>query len=84
MEVVQANKQPFIAATISMEVMYYDQEFGSIKFIRKRRDEFSRKAYMDSKCFMEIQKKAAKPLKLTIIVPYRASSDPIIEDIDDD
>ena len=33
---------------------------------------------------MEIQKEAAKLLKVTTIVPYRSISGPIIEEIDDD
>ena len=32
---------------------------------------------------MEIQKEAAKLLKVTIIMPYRRMSSPIIEEIDD-
>ena len=53
-EVVRADKQPFIAATGTMEAKYYDQEFGLIKFTSRRKDEMLRKAYMDSKGFMEI------------------------------
>ena len=31
-EVVQADKQPFMVATNFVEAKYYDQEFGPIKF----------------------------------------------------
>ena len=54
MEVVLANKQPFVAATSSMEARYYYQEFGPIKFTSRRKDGVPRKAYMDSKRSMEI------------------------------
>ena len=37
-EVVQAEKQPFMAATGLLEARYYDQEFGPIKFTRRRKD----------------------------------------------
>ena len=67
----------------SMEVRYYDQEFGPIKFTSRRKYGVPRKAYIDSKRFMEIQKEATKLLKVTIIVPYRLMSGPIIEEIDD-
>ena len=30
MEVVRVDKQPFLAATGSMEARYYDQEFGPL------------------------------------------------------
>ena len=80
-------------ATGLVEAMYYDQEFGPIKFIGKRKDGVPRKAYMDPKGFMEIQNEAAKlPRKaymdskvfVTIIMPYRPMSGPIIEVIDDE
>ena len=83
-EVVREDKQPFMEAIGSIEAMYYDQEFGPIKFTSRRKDGVPRKAYMDSKGLVEIQKEAAKLLKVTIIVPYRPMSDPIIEEIDDD
>ena len=54
MEVVWADKQPYMAATDSVEARYYDQEFGPIKLSRKRKDEIPRKAYMDLKGFVEI------------------------------
>ena len=66
-------------ATCSMEARYYDQEFGLIKFTSRRKYGVPRKAYMDSKGFMKIQKGATKLLKVTIIVPYKPTSGPIIE-----
>ena len=54
MEVVQVEKQLFMAATGSMEAKYYDQEFGPIKFTSRRKDGIPRKAYMDSKGYVEI------------------------------
>ena len=53
-EVVRADKQPFMAATGSMEARYYDQEFGPIKFTSRRKYGVLRKAYMDLKGFVEI------------------------------
>ena len=78
-EVVQANKQPFLVATGFVEVRYYDQEFGPIKFTCRRKDEFSRKAYMDSKGYVEIQKEMAKLLKVTTIMLVRSISSLIIK-----
>ena len=83
-EVVRADKQPFIAATGSMEARYYDQEFGPIKFTSRRKDGVLKKAYMDSKGYVEIQNEETKLLKVTTIVPYSPMRDPIIEEIDDD
>ena len=54
MEVVWANKQPFMATTGSVETKYYDQEFGPIKFTSIRKYRIPRKAYMDSKGYVEI------------------------------
>ena len=82
MEVVRADKQPFMAATGSVEARYYDQEFSLIKFTSRRKDEVPKKAYMDSKGYVDIQKEAAKLLKVTTIVPYRPISSPIIGEID--
>ena len=84
MKIVRVDKQPFMVAPGSMEAMYYDQEFDLIKFTSIRKYGIPRKAYMDSKGFAEIQKEAAKLLKVTKIVPYRPMSGPIIEEIDDD
>ena len=84
LEVVRAYKQHFMAVAGSMEANYYDQELGPIKFINKRKDEIPRKAYMDLKGSVEIRKKAAKLLKVTIIMPYRLMRGPIIKEIDDD
>ena len=83
-EVVQADKQPFMAATGFVEAMYYDQEFSPIKFTSRRKDRIPRKAYMDSKGTVEIRKEAAKLLKVTTIVPYRPMKGLIIEEIDGD
>ena len=55
----------------SMEARYYDQEFGPIKFISRRKDGIPRKAYIDSKGYVEIQKEVTKLLKETTIAPYR-------------
>ena len=84
MELVWADKHPFMAAIGSMEARYYNQKFGLIKFISRRKDGVPRKAYMDSKGFVEIQKVLAKLLKVTTIMPYRPMSGLIIEEIDDD
>ena len=83
-EVVREDKQPFIATTGSMEARYYDEEFGSIKFTRRRKYRVLRKAYMDLKGFVKIQREASKLLKVTTFVPYRSMSDPIMKEIDDD
>ena len=83
-EVVREDKQPFIAATGSMEAKYYDQEFGLTKLTNIMKDRIPRKAYMDSRGFVEIRKEADKILKVTTIVPFRLMSKPIIEEIDDD
>ena len=83
-EVVRADKKPFMMAIAFMETRYYDQEFGTIKFTSRRIDGVPRKAYMDLKGFVETQKEAAKLLMATTIVPYRPTSGPIIEEINDD
>ena len=77
MEVVWVDKKPFMMATSSVEARYYDKELDLIKFTSKRKDGVLRKAYMDSKGSMEIQRR--RP-----IMPYRLTSDPIIEEIDDE
>ena len=79
-EVVRADKQPFMTVTSFVKARYYRKEFSSIKFTRRRKDGVPRKAYMDLKGFVEIQ----KILNVTTIVPYRSISGPIIEEIDDD
>ena len=84
MELVRADMHHFMEATGSMEVRYYDQEFSPIKFTSRRKDGVLRKAYMDSKGYVEIQKEVFKLLKVTTIVPYRPTSGPIIEKINDD
>ena len=53
-EVVRADKQPLTAAIGSMEAMYYDQEFGPIKFTSRRKYGIQRKAYIDLKGSTEI------------------------------
>ena len=73
-----------MAATDTVKAMYYDQEFDPIKFTSRRKDGVPRKAYMDSKGSMEIQKEEAKLLKVTSIIPYRPMSSPIIKEISDD
>ena len=83
-ELVWVDKQPFMVATGPMEAKYYDKEFSLIKFTNKKKDGIPRKAYMDSKGYVEIQKEATKLLTVTTIVPYRLTSGPIIEEIDDD
>ena len=59
MELVRADKQPFMAttATGSMEARYYDNEFGPIKFTSRRKDGVPRKAYIDTKGSVEIQRR---------------------------
>ena len=54
MELVWEDKKPFMATTGSMESRYYDQEFGPIKFPRRRKDGVPRKAYINSNDFVEI------------------------------
>ena len=60
------------------------KEFGPIKFTNIRKHGVPRKAYMDTKGYMEIQTKVVKILKVTTIMSYRPTSGPIIKDIDDD
>ena len=54
MELVRVYKQPFMVATGSVEARYYDHEFGPIKFTSRMKYGVPRKAYMDSKGFVEI------------------------------
>ena len=54
-EVVWADKQPFIATSDFVEASYYDQEFGLIKFKGKKKDEAPRKIYMELRNVGEIQ-----------------------------
>ena len=83
-EVVRADKQPFMVATGFVEAKYYDQEFGLIKFTSRMKDGVLRKSYIDIKGYVEIQKEVAKLLKVTKIMPYKLTSGPIIKEIDDD
>ena len=73
-----------MATTGSVEARFYDQKFSLIKFTSRRKDGVPRKAYMDLKSSMGIQKEEVKLLKVTTIVPYRPMSGLIIEEIDDD
>ena len=82
-EMVWANKQPFIATSNSVEANYYDQEFGPIKFKGKKNNETPREIYMESRDTGDIQDQAAKLLKTTAIVPFRPINGLIIEEIDD-
>ena len=82
-EVVWANKQPFIATSDSVESNYYDQDFDPIKFKGKKKNSALREIYMESGDAGEIQGQAAKLLKTTIIVPFRPIKGPIIEVIND-
>ena len=84
MELVWVDKKLFMVATGSVEAKYYDQEFGHIKFISRRKDGIPRKTYTDSKGFVEIRNEATKLLKVITIVSYRSMSSLIIEEIDDD
>ena len=83
-EFVRVDKQSFMASTSFLEARYYDQKCSSIKFTSRRKDGVPRKAYMDLKSFVEIQKETTKLLKVTTIMPYWPTSGPIIEEIDDD
>ena len=47
-EVVWADKQPFIATSYSIEASYYDQDFGLIKFKGKNKDGAPRKLQIES------------------------------------
>ena len=49
-ELVLADKHPFMAAIGFVEARYYDQEFGPIKFTSRRKYGVPRKAHMNSKC----------------------------------
>ena len=53
-EVVWADKQPFIATSYSIEANYYDQEFSLIKFKGKKKDGALREIYIDSRDTSEI------------------------------
>ena len=84
MEMVRADKNPFMETIGFVGARYYDQEFDPIKFNSRRKYGVPRKACMDSKGTVEIQKEVAKLLKVTTIVLYRPTSGPIIEEINDD
>ena len=59
-EVVWADKQPFIATLDYVESSYYEHEFGPIKFKDKKKDEAPREIYMESRDTGEIQDHAGK------------------------
>ena len=82
-EVVWANKQPFIATSNFVEASYYDQEFGPIKFKGKKKNGTPREIYMESKDTSNIQDQIAKLLKTANIVPFRPIRGLVIEEIDD-
>ena len=82
-ELVWANKQPFIAPSDSVEASYYDQEFGLIKFKFKKKNGAPREIYMESRDTYGIQYQAAKILKTTIIMPFMPIKGSIIEEIND-
>ena len=82
-EVVWADKQPFIATSDSIEASYYDKEFRPIKFNGKKKNGTPRKIYMESRDTGDIQDLAAKLLKTTTIMPFRPIKGLIIEEIDD-
>ena len=54
-EVVWADKQPFIATSYYVETSYNDQEFGLIKFKGKKKNETLREIYMESRDTNDIQ-----------------------------
>ena len=73
-----------MVATGLVEARYYDQEFSPIKFTSRRKNRVPRKADMDSKGHVEIQKEAVKLLKVTAVMLYRSMSGLIIEERDYD
>ena len=54
-EVVWADKQPFIATSYYVEASYNDQEFGLIKFKGKKKNGTLREIYMESRDTNDIQ-----------------------------
>ena len=82
-EVVWANKQPFIENSDSMEASYYDQEFGLIKFKGKKNNGTPREMYMESRDTGDIKDQAAELLKTTIIIPSMPIKGLIIDEIND-
>ena len=48
-EVVWADKQPFISTLDSVEASYYDKEFSPIKFKGKKKNENPREIYTESR-----------------------------------
>ena len=82
-EVVWADKQPFISTSNSIEANYYDQEFSPIKVKGKKNNGALREIYMESRDIGDIQDQVAKLLKTTTIVPFRPIKGLVIEEIDD-
>ena len=82
-EVIWANKQPFIADSDSMEASYYDQEFGLIKFTGKKNNGTPREMYMESRDIDDVKDQAAKLLKTTTIMPSIPIKGLVIEEIND-
>ena len=82
-EVTWVDKQPFIATSDYVEVSYYDQEFGPIKFKGKKKNGTLREIYMELRDTSDIQDQATKLLKTTIILPFRPIKGSIIEEIDE-
>ena len=56
-EVVWADKQPFIVTSDSMEVSYYDQEFSLIKFKGKKKDGTPREISWSQKILVKFKTK---------------------------
>ena len=54
-----------------MEVSYYDQEFGRIKFKGKKKNGTPREIYMESRDTSDIQDQATKLLKAIVIVSFK-------------
>ena len=81
-EVVWADKQPFIATSNSVEANYYNQEFGLIKFRGKKENETLKEIYMESRDIGDSQDQAAKLLKMTATMPFRPIKGLIIEETD--
>ena len=76
-EVVWANKRPFIATSYFVEASDYDQEFGPIKFKGKKKDGAPWKIYMELRDDGEILEQAVKLLKIADIMSFRLVKGPI-------
>ena len=82
-EVVWADKQPFIATLDSVEASYYDQEFDPIKFRGKKKNKTPREVYMESRDTGDIEDQVAKILKTIAIMPFKPIKGLVKEQIDD-